>query len=48
MEIKITMSHAAYKQMLDLNGIGSKERLLAYINATYGLLGTVVDIAFDD
>ena len=47
-EIAITMSHEAYKYMVGMKGIGSKEKLIAYINETYGLLGNVVDIAIEN
>lgn len=48
-KIMVTMSHKAYAEMLKLEGIdGKKKNLLKYINDTYGLLGEVVDIQFDD
>lgn len=47
-EIVVCMSHAAYKQMLKLDGIKDRHDLIVYINQTWGLLGNVVDIQFDD
>lgn len=47
MEVTYQMTHEAYKQLLKMDGIKDKEHLLAYINKTYGLLGTVVDITFE-
>lgn len=48
MELKYVMSHSAYKEMLDLNGINSPKDVIDYINDTYGLLGTVVEVVFDE
>lgn len=44
-ELIYEMSPEAYKHLLNLDGIKTKEKLLAYINDTYGLLGKVVQIA---
>ena len=47
-EVVITMSRSAYADMLKLDGIKSKDGLLKHINDTWGLLGTVTDVLFDD
>lgn len=47
-KVTVTMSRAAYKEMLNLKEIGDHKALLAYINETWGILGTVVGISFDD
>ena len=43
----VTMTKAAYKDYLQLDGIKTKHDLIDYINQTWGLMGTVVDIRFD-
>lgn len=47
-KVSVTMSHAAYKEMLKLDGIEKQRDVLDYINQTWGILGTVVDIQFED
>lgn len=44
-EIEITMTAGQYKLYMKDDEIrGDKKKLIKYINETYGLLGTVVDI----
>lgn len=47
-ELQYVMPRETYKKMLAMDGIGSLEKLIAYINETYGLLGIVTEIVFDD
>lgn len=47
MELIYEMRESDYKDLLKMDGIKSKDDVIAYINKTYGLLGTVVEIAFE-
>ena len=40
-ELIYEMSSDAYKHLLNMDGIHTKEKLLDYINRTFGLLGVV-------